>query len=121
MEIQTGQQNYKVYIKINLSNQITAIEGGWYQPTDLTDLLEIDRGTQDPKYTHPCGNYLPKTLMDMQGCHNYKYIGGKVIECTASDKAAELARKPPTPPTEAERLASAESAILALMGGTAHV
>lgn len=51
-------------------------------------------------------------LIDMQGCHNYKYIDGVVVETTAEEKATELASFPQPKPTETELLQQQLDAVL---------
>lgn len=93
-------QNYKVYIKTSQNNHITAIDADW-NIQDTTDWTYIDEGQGD-KYHHAQGNYLDRPLMDTQGCHNYKYIDGEIIETTEQEKATELASFPKPEPTADE-------------------
>ena len=97
--------NYKVYIKTDENQNVTAIEGGLYPPGDLSGWQEIDRGTAYPKYVHPQGNYLPLGLRDGDGCYNYKFINGEVTERTAEEKQQEIALRPAPPKTAAEEIA----------------
>lgn len=94
------EQNYKVYIKTDQSNHIIAIDADW-NISDKTDWCCIDEGNGD-KYRHAQGNYFDKPIMDMQGCHNYKYVDGTVLETTAEEKAVELASFPLPEPTPEE-------------------
>lgn len=82
--------NYKVYIKTNENSLVTDIEGGLYPPTDVTNWILIDEGTQYPKYTHPQGNYLKKSLTNLDKTHNYIYENSTVRETTEAEKQSEL-------------------------------
>lgn len=109
------QYNYKVYIK-TFNGLVTQIEGGLYPPKDLTDWVLIDEGMQDPKYTHPQGNYLDKPLTNQNKTHNYIYENNVVRETTAEEKQAELASFPKSEPTESERISQLETLVLQLNG-----
>ena len=87
---------YKVYIQINPSNIVTAINSDAFMVSTLGWVL-IDEGEGD-KFHHAQGNYLPKPLMTMQGDYQYKLFDGKVVERTAEEIAADIAAIPPPPP-----------------------
>ncbi|MFV0517258.1 MAG: hypothetical protein ACK5MV_07670 [Aminipila sp.] len=95
--------NYKVYIKTS-NDLVTEISSSAFL-SDVTDYVLIDEGLGD-KYYHAQGNYLDKPLFDMQGCHNYKYVGGKMVETTAEEKQVELGYFPKPEPTEQEKSAN---------------
>ena len=78
---------YKVYIKTNSNNLVTAINSSAFL-TDLTGWFEIDEGTGD-KYHHAQNHYLDKSLIDENGSYNYKYIDGELIERTDEEKKIE--------------------------------
>ncbi len=84
------EDNYIVYVKTDTASRIIAIEGGMYPPKDLTGWMQIDEGVEDPKYTHPQGNYLEKGLIDENGCYNYKLVDGVKTERTDEEKGSEL-------------------------------
>lgn len=63
-------QPYVVYVKVDESNRITAINSSEFL-TDVTGWTEIDSGYGD-KYHHAQGNYFDKPLYDMRGIHRYK-------------------------------------------------
>ncbi|WP_069997808.1 hypothetical protein [Cellulosilyticum sp. I15G10I2] len=42
--------------------------------------------------------------LDANGCHNYKIIDNKLIECTAEDKEAEMNSRPLPEPTLEEQV-----------------
>lgn len=79
---------YKVYIKTNDNNVITAVNSSAFL-RDTTDWTEIDKGTGD-KYHHAQGNYLPVGLMDERGLYNYKLVDGKPVLRTDEDKLPEI-------------------------------
>lgn len=83
-------QNYKVYIKINANEEITAVNSSEFLP-DTEGWIEIDSGIGD-KYHHAQNNYFNKPLTDENGLYNYKFVDEAVIERTNEDKASELTR-----------------------------
>lgn len=89
---------YIVYIKINDSGYITAVNSSAFI-TDVTDWIEIDSGYGD-KYHHAQGHYFTKPVMTMSGAYCYKFIDGVVVECTDEEiTAQEEANKPIAEPT----------------------
>lgn len=93
---------YKVYIKKDEEGKITSINSSAFL-RDTTDWIQIDEGIGD-KYHHAQGNYFPKPIMDDNGCYNYKFINGEIVERTEEEKQAEIDARPPVPPTETEVL-----------------
>ncbi len=81
---------YKVYVKLDTQNRITAINSSAFL-ADTTDWIKIDEGLGD-KYHHAQNNYLFKPLIDENGIYNYKYIDGNIVLRTSEDKAPELAK-----------------------------
>lgn len=68
------------------------------------------------------GTWLGKPLFDENGIANYKFSDGVAVERTNEEKQAELAARPTPEPTEKERLAALEHAMLAVvMGGVPNV
>lgn len=63
-------QPYVVYVKVDESNRITAINSSEFL-TDVTRWTEIDSGYGD-KYHHAQGNYFPQPLYDERGIKRYK-------------------------------------------------
>lgn len=80
----------KVYIKTDISGNITAINSSDFL-SDITDWVLIDEGTGD-KYHHAQNNYLDKPLTNENGIYNYKLVNGRIAERTEADKAPELSR-----------------------------
>lgn len=106
-------ENYKVYIKTNTNNFVTAINSSAFL-FDLTGWFEIDEGTGD-KYHHAQGNYLPKDLTTDDGIYQYKYEGGELQERTQEDIQKERNTRPPAP--EVMTLEEITAALNALAGG----
>lgn len=86
---------YKVYIRIDDSNRVTAINSSAFL-TDLTGWIEIDEGFGDP-YHHAQGNYLPLGLTTDDGIYLYKYADGTVQERTVDEIQADRNAIPPAP------------------------
>jgi len=82
--------------------------------TDTNGWVQIDEGDGD-RYMHAQGNYLPKPLMDEQGRYRYKLVDGAVVERTPEELAADA--MPACMPSDAERLAAVEAAVLDLVLG----
>ena len=87
---------YKVYIKTDGIDRITAVNSDAFLP-DTDGWTEIDEGEGDA-FHHAQGNYLPKPLMTMQGIYQYKLVDGKVVERTAAEIQADIDAIPPPPP-----------------------
>lgn len=70
----------KVYIRVNGSGDIIAIDGGATAANiiDVNDWIEIDSGIGDRYYLCQ-SHYLDKPLMDDRGVMRYKYIGGNIV------------------------------------------
>lgn len=105
-------KNIKVYIKINESNIIVAINSQIFLK-DLMEWIEIDEGKGD-KYVHAQNNYFEKGLVDEHRRYNYKYIDDTVVEIPEDEKP-EI--KPIQPKTSTEaRLQAVEEELNALLG-----
>lgn len=106
----------KVFIKTDSENRITAIDSSVFL-ADPTGWTQIDKGEGD-RYTHAQGNYLPMPLMTENGVYRYKFIGGRPVERTAEEMAADDQSVEPSLPTLEERLEALEAAMLdSIMGG----
>lgn len=103
---------YKVYIKLNADNYITAVNSSAFI-LDATGWIEIDSGYGD-KYHHAQGNYFPIPLYDDMGRFNYKYVDGAVIAIPEEEKP-EI--EPIVSPTTEERIAELETALSLLLEG----
>ena len=104
---------YKVYIKVNESGYITAINSSAFI-LDATGWLEIDSGYGD-KYHHAQGNYFTKYLIDSLGRFNYKYADGKAMEVPEEEKPEPT--KPEPQATVEERVKELETALTLLLEG----
>ena len=99
-------QPYVVYVKVDESNRITAINSSEFL-TDVTGWTEIDSGYGD-KYHHAQGNYFDKPLCDERGIYRYKLVDGKPVERTQEEMDADYV-PPEVKPTDAERILQLES------------
>lgn len=70
------ERKIKVYIKINLNNEITAINSDIFI-NNLSGWIKIDEGYGD-KYAHAQGHYLDDPIIDRTGQYNYVYINNKI-------------------------------------------
>lgn len=80
-------QPYVVYVKVDESNRITAINSSEFL-ADVTGWTEIDSGYGD-KYHHAQGNYFDKPLCDERGIYRYKLVEGKPVERTQEEMDAD--------------------------------
>ena len=94
---------YKVYIKLNSNNCIEAVESSaFYDEKELIEqgYILLDEGEDGYVYGHAQPNYLKekygKSTYDENGCANFKYVLGSVVELTEEEKALYF------PPTEPE-------------------
>ena len=99
-------QPYIVYVKVDESNRITAINSSAFL-ADVTGWTEIDSGYGD-KYHHAQGNYFDKSLCDERGICRYKLVNGRTVERTQEEMDADYV-PPEVKPTDAERILQLES------------
>ena len=99
-------QLYVVYVKVDESNRITAINSSAFL-ADVTGWTEIDSGYGD-KYHHAQGNYFDKPLYDERGICRYKLVDGKPLNRTQEEMDADYV-PPEVKPTDAERILQLES------------
>lgn len=104
--------NYIVYVKADSSGRITAINSSAFL-SETDGWVQIDSGVGD-KYHHAQGNYLPLPLMTEQGAYRYKLVNGKPTERSADELAADITVLQPAP-SDSDRIAALEAAMLALM------
>lgn len=104
--------NYIVYVKTDSSGRITAINSSAFL-SETDGWVQIDSGVGD-KYHHAQGNYLPLPLMTEQGAYRYKLVNGKLAERSAEELAADIIALQPAP-SDSDRIAALEAAMLALM------
>ena len=104
------EQPYKVYVKTDDKNRITAINSSAFL-SSLDGWIEVDSGNGD-KYHHAQGNYFPMPIMDERGIYRYKLVGGQPVERTKEEMDADCVVPVPIPdPTE--RIAELESKLAA--------
>lgn len=99
-------QPYVVYVKVDESNRITAINSSAFL-ADVTGWTEIDSGYGD-KYHHAQGNYFDKPLYDERGICRYKLVNGRPVERTQEEMDADYV-PPKVKPTDTERILQLES------------
>lgn len=81
---------YKVYIKTDGQNNITAVDSDAFLPSPIPEgWMQIDEGVGD-KYHHAQGNYFDGPLISETGKYRYKYAGGAVTENDVSPTLDEL-------------------------------
>ena len=97
---------YIVYVKVDESNRITAINSSEFL-ADVTGWTEIDSGYGD-KHHHAQGNYFPQPIMDERGICRYKLVNGRPVERTQEEMDADYV-PPEVKPTDAERILQLES------------
>lgn len=102
-------ENIKVYIKIDESNNLVAINSSLFV-FDTTNWFEIDEGRGE-MYAHAQNYYLKNGLLDKRNLYNYKFLNGKVIEKTEDEKSEELASRPPLPKSQDEEIAELKQLI----------
>lgn len=105
-------ESYKVYSKVDSANRIIEINSSEFL-TDTTGWVQVDEGTGD-RFHHAQGNYLQLPLMTEQGAHRYKLVNGKPTERSAEELAADITALQPAP-SDSDRIAALEAAMLALM------
>ena len=78
MEEMIKEQPIKVYIKVNTNNEVIEVNSEIFIQ-DTTSWIEIDSGFGD-KFAHAQSQYFEKPLMNEDGCYNYSFIDGLIIE-----------------------------------------
>ena len=101
-----GMQPYVVYVKVDESNRITAINSSEFL-IDITGWTEIDSGYGD-KYHHAQGNYFPQPIMDERGIYRYKLVDGKPVERGQEEMDADYV-PPEVKPTTEQRVDALET------------
>ena len=99
----------KVYARVDENGYITAVEGGYTTPKDLTGWVPVDEGEGD-RYNLCQSNYFPGPLITDGGAYRYRLVEGQPVECTPEEIAAqEEALKPAPTPTLESRVEVLES------------
>ena len=110
---------YIVYVKVNESGYITAVNSSAFLP-DTISWVEIDQGYSD-KYHHAQGNYFSKSIYTDTGAYRYKLVDNEVFECTEEEIAAqEEANKPEEAPSQLDVI-EAKVTYIAMMTGLTEV
>jgi len=121
--MEVKMDDYTVYAKTDDNGIILEVNSSAFL-SDTSAWTKVGEGFDD-KYHHAQGNYLEKGIMDSDGCYNYQYINGAIVERTADDKQAELVSRPPAllstdekiELSEARSLTNAFELILGMLGG----
>lgn len=106
------KDNYTVCIKVDEQNRVVCVNSSAFV-SDMTGWEQIDTGTGD-RFHHAQSNYLPLPLMTEQGAYRYKLVNGKPTERSAGELAADITVLQPAP-SESDRIAALEAAMLSLM------
>ena len=114
---------YSVYVKTDERGNITEVNSSAFL-SDTSAWTKVGEGFDD-KYHHAQGNYLEKGIVDSDGCYNYQYINGAIVERTSDDKQAELVSRQPAllstdekiELSEARSLTNAFELIMEMLGG----
>lgn len=106
------EEKYIVYAKTDAQNRITEINSSAFI-SDATGWTQIDEGNGD-RYHHAQGNYMPLSILTDHGICRYKLMNGNPVERSAAEIAADLPQVT-VQPSEGERIAALEAAMLALM------
>lgn len=105
----------KVFIKTDHEGRITAIDGGYSMPIDLTGWILIDAGDGD-RYNLCQSHYLPDGLTDERGLYRYKYVDSQIVERTQAEIDADYV-SPAEQQSDANRIAELERAFELLLSG----
>lgn len=108
---------YKVYVKADSNNRITAVDSSAFL-SDTDGWVQIDEGS-DYCNKHAQANYFTKPIRTESGLYRYKLENGRPIERSKKELATDYAELPTAPPSDAERLKAVESALTSLMLGGA--
>lgn len=106
------KDNYTVCIKVDEQNRVVCVNSSAFV-SDMTGWEQIDTGTGD-RFHHAQSNYLPLPLMTEQGAYRYKLVNGKPTERSAGELSADITVLQPAP-SESDRIAALEAAMLSLM------
>lgn len=102
-----------VFLALESELEENEIKNGWHA---LGEVQEMDYASVVN------GTWLGKPLFDENGVANYKFSDGSAVERTEAEKQSELAARPAPLPSDKERLAALEHAMLSVvMGGVPNV
>lgn len=107
-------EQYSVFVQTDLRSRVVAVNSSAFVGVGWGVL--VDEGVGD-RYHHAQGNYFEGGLYTDDGIPRYKLVDGAPVlrteEEIQADRSSALVQKP----TDEERLAALESAMLAMMGG----
>ena len=106
----------KVYIRVDENGYITAVEGGYTTPKDLTGWVPVDEGEGD-RYNLCQSHYFPGPLTTDGGAYRYRLAEGQPVECTAEEIGEQERAMEPALPSQLDRL-EAQTLYTALMTDT---
>lgn len=106
----------KVYIKTDTDGRIVSCDGGYTTPTNLTDWIEIDKGTGD-KYNLCQTHYFEAGLYANDGIPRYEYANGVCSLRSNSEIEADRAAIPAPGPSQLDSV-EAQSTYTAMMTET---
>ena len=109
------EERYTVYVRTDEQENIIEVNSSMFLK-DAAGWRAIDEGTTD-QYRHAQGNYFANPLFDMQGCANYTLADGAPRLRTEEEKAAQLAARPASEPTQLDRV-EAQATYTAMMTDT---
>lgn len=109
------EERYTVYVRTDDQENIIEVNSSMFLK-DAAGWRAIDEGTTD-QYRHAQGNYFANPLFDMQGCANYTLADGAPRLRTEEEKAAQLAARPASEPTQLDRV-EAQATYTAMMTDT---
>lgn len=104
---------HEVYVKTDQKNNIISVNSSAFVSFDWG--IKIDEGAGD-KYHHAQVNYFDKPIYTEDGIPCYKLVDGQAVERTEAEIQADRDKLPPAPPSQDDRLAALEAALLVMMG-----
>lgn len=108
-----GDGKYIVYIRVDENDNIIEINSDAFLD-NIEGYIELDSGYGN-KYHHAQNNYFSKPLFDERWCSNYKFVSNTVVERTDEEKEIEISNRAKPLPTNDERLAALEEAMLTML------
>ena len=114
------EDKYTVYVRTDEAGRIIEVNSSAFL-SDTVGWIAIDKGYDD-KYHHAQNNYFSKPLYDERWCANYKLENDIIVERTDEEKEVEISSRAKPLPTNDERLAALEEAMLTMLSrGTTNV
>lgn len=108
-----GDGKYIVYIRVDENGSVIEINSDAFLD-NIDGYIEIDSGYGD-KYHHAQNNYFSKPLYDERWCANYKLENNIIVERIDEEKEIEISNRAKPLPTNDERLAALEEAMLTML------